>query len=232
MTGRKVTGKNSPLLPCLKEGFGEPPPCSASFRGEDWPGIAVVAARRDGTESARDESFAVRQGGFRNRYPLRGSCALRGRHGRRSLRHPPLGVHTRERGRRRAQRFAATPPGGVKGRYQPETSRFGDQRQLAFPEGLGGVPERLADVLPFEIRERGEISSSVMPSATMPTTVETGIRSPRIQGTPPICLGLTVILVNLTLRILLITVMEPHSSDKPMLPRILTFHKGFYRWGT
>src|SRR6266481_10046021 len=35
-----------------------------------------------------------------------------------------------------------------------------------------------------------------MPSATMPTTVATGMRRLRIQGTPPICRGSTVIRVN------------------------------------
>src|SRR4051794_36073358 len=40
------------------------------------------------------------------------------------------------------------------------------------------------------------MSVSVMPSAIMPTTVATGMRSPRIQGMPPICLGFTVIRVK------------------------------------
>ena len=30
---------------------------------------------------------------------------------------------------------------------------------------------------------------SFMPSAIMPTTVATGMRRPRMQGTPPICCG-------------------------------------------
>ncbi len=36
------------------------------------------------------------------------------------------------------------------------------------------------------------IWSGVMPSAIIPTTVATGMRSPRMHGTPPICRGLTV----------------------------------------
>src|SRR5712691_3564707 len=40
------------------------------------------------------------------------------------------------------------------------------------------------------------MSFVVIPSATIPTTVATGMRSPRMQGTPPICLGSTVIRVN------------------------------------
>ena len=40
------------------------------------------------------------------------------------------------------------------------------------------------------------ISSLVMPSATIPTTVATGMRSPRMQGMPSIWLGLTVTRVN------------------------------------
>src|SRR5262249_51161279 len=36
-----------------------------------------------------------------------------------------------------------------------------------------------------------------MPSATIPTTVATGMRNPRMQGTPPICLAFVVIRVNL-----------------------------------
>src|SRR4051812_35016702 len=40
------------------------------------------------------------------------------------------------------------------------------------------------------------ISSGVIPSAVMLTTVATGIRKPRRQGTPPVCAGLTVIRVN------------------------------------
>src|SRR5215469_12717353 len=35
-----------------------------------------------------------------------------------------------------------------------------------------------------------------MPSATIATTVATGIRRPRMQGIPPICFGSTVTLVN------------------------------------
>jgi hypothetical protein len=41
-----------------------------------------------------------------------------------------------------------------------------------------------------------KISTVIMPAAIIPRMVETGIRSPRIQATPPICLGLTVILSN------------------------------------
>ena len=37
------------------------------------------------------------------------------------------------------------------------------------------------------------ISSGVIPFAIIPTTVATGIRNPRMQGSPPICLGLMVI---------------------------------------
>lgn len=40
------------------------------------------------------------------------------------------------------------------------------------------------------------ISSPAMPSATIPTTVATGMRNPGIQGTPPIWFGLTVVLMN------------------------------------
>src|SRR6266571_2433882 len=35
-----------------------------------------------------------------------------------------------------------------------------------------------------------------MPSATIPTTVATGMRNPRMHGMPSICLGLTVMRVN------------------------------------
>src|SRR5271166_6414386 len=38
----------------------------------------------------------------------------------------------------------------------------------------------------------------MMPSAPMPTTVATGMRRPRMHGTPSICLGSKVIRVNLT----------------------------------
>src|SRR5438034_11314730 len=40
------------------------------------------------------------------------------------------------------------------------------------------------------------ISSWVIPSATIPTTVATGIRSPRMHGTPPICFASTVMRLN------------------------------------
>src|SRR6266404_4880005 len=40
------------------------------------------------------------------------------------------------------------------------------------------------------------MSSWVSPSATIPTTVATGIRSPRMHGTPPICLESTVMRLN------------------------------------
>src|SRR3972149_342659 len=39
-----------------------------------------------------------------------------------------------------------------------------------------------------------------MPSATMPTTVATGTRSPRMHGAPPICWGFTVMRVNFMTR--------------------------------
>src|SRR5436190_22200325 len=35
-----------------------------------------------------------------------------------------------------------------------------------------------------------------MPSAIIPTSVATGMRRPRIHGTPPICIGLIVMRVN------------------------------------
>src|SRR5688572_28752971 len=41
-----------------------------------------------------------------------------------------------------------------------------------------------------------------MPSATIATTVATGMRSPRMQGTPPILAGSTEMRVNLIGRIL------------------------------
>jgi hypothetical protein len=40
------------------------------------------------------------------------------------------------------------------------------------------------------------MSIVVIPSATIPTTVATGTRKPRMQGTPPICFGSTLIRVN------------------------------------
>src|SRR2546426_8643794 len=40
------------------------------------------------------------------------------------------------------------------------------------------------------------ISSWVIPSATIPTTVATGIRSPRMHGTPPICFASIVMRLN------------------------------------
>lgn len=51
-------------------------------------------------------------------------------------------------------------------------------------------------------------SPGVIPSAIMLTTVATGIRSPRIQGTPPIWLGFTVIRF---------TVLEYSESNHPGL---------------
>lgn len=43
---------------------------------------------------------------------------------------------------------------------------------------------------------RSEDSATVIPSATIPTTVATGIRRPRMQGTPPCILGSVVIRSN------------------------------------
>jgi len=67
---------------------------------------------------------------------------------------------------------------------------------LVLPHGFGRVPECLLDVLGFEIGYTARISLGVMPSATIATTVATGMRSPRTQGMPSITAGSTVILVN------------------------------------
>jgi hypothetical protein len=40
------------------------------------------------------------------------------------------------------------------------------------------------------------MSVVVIPSAIIPTIVATGMRSPRMHGTPPICFGSTVIRLN------------------------------------
>jgi hypothetical protein len=42
------------------------------------------------------------------------------------------------------------------------------------------------DVLAFEIRTSAEYPGSIIPPVTMQTTVATGMRSPRMQGVPPI----------------------------------------------
>ena len=73
-------------------------------------------------------------------------------------------------------------------------SSTGEQRQLALVDRGCRVRERLADILDFEIRILlNDPSFRFIPCATRPTTVVTGMRSPRMHGTPPICAGSTVI---------------------------------------
>jgi hypothetical protein len=49
---------------------------------------------------------------------------------------------------------------------------------LTLPNRLSGIPQRLGDVLRVKSGRSRQISSVVIPSATIDTTVATGIRSP------------------------------------------------------
>jgi hypothetical protein len=57
--------------------------------------------------------------------------------------------------------------------------------KLALPHRLRGVLKCLLDVLAPKVGYALRISSVLIPSATMSTTVATGMRSPRMHGTPP-----------------------------------------------
>ena len=74
------------------------------------------------------------------------------------------------------------------------SSRGGLERYLAIRDRIGSEAQR--DAAQTSSSSSGgssaTISSVVMPSATIPTTVATGMRSPRMHGTPPICRGSTV----------------------------------------
>jgi hypothetical protein len=91
--------------------------------------------------------------------------------------------------RRQAQK-AGTPPivasrTTANANHQPEISRDRDG-EFALAHCLGRVPQCLTDIFGNEIGIAARISDSVIPSATIATTAATGIRNPRMQGTPPI----------------------------------------------
>ncbi len=66
----------------------------------------------------------------------------------------------------------------------PAASYGGAQRQLPFPHSLCGVPQRLQHIIRRQIRKSRQISSTVIPPATIETTVATGMRSSRIVASP------------------------------------------------
>jgi hypothetical protein len=67
------------------------------------------------------------------------------------------------------------------------TSSAATKGQLSLSDGFGGVLERLGDVCRFEVWESARISSTVMASATMPTTVATGCATHGCRGRRPSC---------------------------------------------
>jgi hypothetical protein len=63
-------------------------------------------------------------------------------------------------------------------------------------KGFGSVPQGLLDVFHGQVGISSRISAFVIPPATIPTTVATGMRRPRMRGTLSIWWGSTVIRVN------------------------------------
>lgn len=70
------------------------------------------------------------------------------------------------------------------------------ERQLPLADRLGGVEQRLVDVLASEV---GVLSQDLLGSHTIATTVATGKRSPRIQGRPAMTSGSVVMRSKVTL---------------------------------
>jgi hypothetical protein len=70
--------------------------------------------------------------------------------------------------------------------------------QLALADSLCGVAKRLRHVLGREVRQLAGDLGTDIPSATIATTVATGMRRPRIVGMPPITSGSTVMRSNAT----------------------------------
>ena len=60
--------------------------------------------------------------------------------------------------------------------------------------------ERFLHIAELKVRVGVMISSAVIPSAIIPTTVATGIRSPRMHGTPSIWSARTVMRVKVMSR--------------------------------
>jgi hypothetical protein len=75
--------------------------------------------------------------------------------------------------------------------------RGAPQRQLALAHCLGGIAQRLDHILGREVGQFVEdLGDGVMPSATIATTVATGMRRPRRQGMPPIVIRSNATVTN------------------------------------
>jgi hypothetical protein len=72
------------------------------------------------------------------------------------------------------------------------------QRQFTLADGFCRVAKRLRHVLGREVGQLAGDLGNDIPSATIATTVVTGMRRPRMVGMPPITSGSTVIRSNVT----------------------------------
>jgi len=70
------------------------------------------------------------------------------------------------------------------------------QRQFALAHRFGGGAQRSATSSGVRSGSSVVISATLMPSATIATTVATGMRRPRMVSMPPITSGSTVIRSN------------------------------------
>lgn len=84
----------------------------------------------------------------------------------------------------------------------------GDEWYFPLPDRLGGVAQGFPYVLRLQVGYALTISPSLMPSATIPTTVATGILNALILGTPPIFSVSTVMRVN-AMRMLTFSIRSP-----------------------
>ena len=89
-------------------------------------------------------------------------------------------------------RIANRPRLKVTKRCQSETSRTTKDGKFSLADGLSRIAQCFANILDLEVGISIQDFRLPMPSPTMPTTVATSIRRPRMQGRPPIWLGSTV----------------------------------------
>ena len=68
--------------------------------------------------------------------------------------------------------------------------------EFALLYGFGRVLQRRRNVLSLKSGKSARISSVQRPAASWPSTLATGILKPRMQGTPRILVGSTVIRSN------------------------------------
>lgn len=185
-------------------------------------GSAAAGSRRFGCGDAERLSRGHGRDGHRDVHsqePLRAGCRLhhagerprprsnwqrfwrdRGTSGRAELRYArprstswrPVTSDAEDRGSR-LRHYVVPDPEAIGRRTGRGTSLGCRQRQLPFLDGSGGVLERGQHVLAVQVRIVRQAWSTERPAASWPRTAPTVIRVSRMQGSPRIRLGSTVI---------------------------------------